>query len=343
MEKNNKKKYQSTYGLLRIIACFSVIFHHFITYNQSYINTLPSATFLGVLDNLLMCNNGLFFMLSGKFALENYDGKIGKYYKNKITKIGVPFLLYSLCAYVVTRLQTGEALSPYGFIKAFLANDITGYLWFIYSLIGFYLVVPFLAPMLKAMSQKEINWFTVLLVGIILLRNLCRVFHKNFVLDSFPFFESAYFLLGYLIERIRLTKKKEGLIYLAAVPATVISCYLAVNDYEFNPDLYDKCVSRMLMCASVFLLVTRHTKKFSDLCAESVKYLSNQTYYIYLLHGGVQAVFVTWFVKLWLLMAKLPFVLALFWGSVIIFALTFILSATINRLLNIFKKKGGYV
>ena len=52
-----EKKYQASYGLLRIIACFSVVFHHFISANQQYINTLESQGMYTAVDNLLMCNN----------------------------------------------------------------------------------------------------------------------------------------------------------------------------------------------------------------------------------------------------------------------------------------------
>ena len=317
-----EKKYQASYGLLRIIACFSVVFHHFISANQQYINTLESQGMYTAVDNLLMCNNCLFFMLSGKFALEHYKGGIGRFYKDKALKIVLPFFLFSVYYYLADGGLASGTCSLWGFVKAFMGCEILGYLWFVYSLIGFYLVVPFLAPMMKAMGLKEKRWLTILLIMALLPRNLCQIMGWPFVLNGFPFYYLTFMLLGYLLDNIGLDKKIEYLMYGLSIPAAIVSCYIAVYKPGWNPDIQDYCLSRVLMCIGIFLFITRRTVRLSDLMHKPIKWVADQTYYLYLIHILTQGFFFTYLWNVWVLLVKLPFLFALFLGSIIIFVLS---------------------
>ena len=62
--------FKTGYGIVRIFACLMVIAHHIIAAIYYDETSLPYQKVLLILDNLFMGNNGLFFMMSGKFALE---------------------------------------------------------------------------------------------------------------------------------------------------------------------------------------------------------------------------------------------------------------------------------
>lgn len=88
-----RKGYQTSYGLLCILACIFVIIHHF----DAVVVDTSSQKGMAVVDNLTMVNNGLFFLLSGKFALEYFDGNVTAYYRKRFVKIAVPYLVIN-CA-----------------------------------------------------------------------------------------------------------------------------------------------------------------------------------------------------------------------------------------------------
>ncbi len=338
-----EKKYQAAYGLLRIIACFSVVFHHFIAANQQYINTLETQGIYTAVDNLLMCNNCLFFMLSGKFALEHYKGEMGRFYKDKALKIVLPFFLFSVYYYLSNgRLATGQC-SVWGFVKDFMGCEILGYLWFVYSLIGFYLVVPFLAPMMKAMGLKEKRWLTIFLIVALLPRNLCQILGFPFVLNSFPFYYLTYILLGYLLDNIELDKKIECVMYGLAIPSAVVSCYMAIYKPGMNPDIHDYCLSRVFMCIGIFLLITRRMGRLSDLLHKPVKWIADQTYYVYLIHILTQGFFFTYLWDAWVILVKLPFLLALFLGSAIVFTISLPLAFVCRKCLDYILLRIGFI
>ena len=100
-----KKEYQTSYGLLRLLACIMVIIHHF----DGTIQDISSQKVMTIVDNLTMVNNGLFFMMSGKFALEHFSGNVLVYYRKRFGKIVVPYLIINC----IISLMNGYTLTEY--------------------------------------------------------------------------------------------------------------------------------------------------------------------------------------------------------------------------------------
>lgn len=338
LDKPTGQTFQPTYGLLRIIACFSVIFHHFLPADLRSDPSLNNRILI-VINNLLMCNNGLFLLLSGKFALENYRGSIGTYYKKKFISIFLPAILMSLFYYLFFILKTPGDFQLAKFLKALSACEILGYLWFVYALLGFYLVVPFLAPMLKNMNKKELRFFFCMMLFLIFLRNICQVTHIRFVFGNFPFFQLSFMLFGYLIEHIDLSSKMEKLIYLTTIPAMVVSCYIELYFPNYNPAQYDLSISRILMCLSVYLLVCRHSHAVSDPLVGPIAFVSRHTYFMYLIHTLAQQFFFAKMWSVWLLLLRMPYICALFFGSIVIFLLSLVLAMVLQFIFDMLTKR----
>ena len=93
--------FQFGYGMIRILACIMVISHHIIGALYADQTNSNYQKILLVLDNLFMVNNGLFFMMSGKFALERKVESLKEYYARRFTKIVLPFLLVAFIQFVI--------------------------------------------------------------------------------------------------------------------------------------------------------------------------------------------------------------------------------------------------
>ena len=109
-----------------------------------------------VVRTFLLTSNGLFFMVSGRFLLEHYEGNIGRFYWKRIVKIGIPVLCASLFyfVYVYGRIEW-EWTSGRDFSRIFckaIFRDISGLstLW-----LDFIWQFPFWAPMFKALKVRE--------------------------------------------------------------------------------------------------------------------------------------------------------------------------------------------
>lgn len=330
MSQTKEKTYQTGYGLLRILACFSVVLHHFLTSNQTYIDTLQDRWLFDLADNFLMCCNGLFFMLSGKFALENYRGDIKAYYMDKLNKIGLPFLLMSAYYYLAHSLESVMQFNPVEFIRALLGNNILGYLWFVYVLAGFYLVVPFLAPAMQKMTKKNARITLIMLLVLLLFRNVCEIFGQPFIFVDFPFFSMLFILMGYLIDHIDMSSKEELFLYGASLASMAASGYQILFLKGWNPSLLDDCPSRVIMCLGFFVLISRHTDKLTGFCRRQIKWMGGYTYYIYLIHCLGQVFFYNHMWDVWFTLMKLHFLAALFLGAVIIFIISLIFAVLLD-------------
>lgn len=243
----------------------------------------------------------------------------------------------SLYYYLFFTLKTPTDFRLIPFLKALASCRILGYLWFVYALLGFYLVVPFLSPMLKALSLKELRLLFGMLLSLIFLRNLCQITGRNFVLASFPLFQLSFMLLGYLTEHVALSKRAEILLYIVSLPMTVLSCYIELFYPGLNPAGYELSLSRVLMCLSLYLLIGHHTNSFCRLFAKPIAFVSGYTYFIYLIHTLAQQFFFAKMWSIWLLLLKMTYIPALFFGSVIIFILSLLLAIALKGCTKLFR------
>lgn len=278
-----RKAYQTSYGVLRILACCLVIIHHF----DATIPDAPSQRVIALVDNLTMINNGLFFMLSGKFALERFQGKILSYYYKRFVKIVLPYLIINCILNITQGYTFGEYLSR------LRRGEV--YNWFVYAVVGFYLVAPFFYYMFHDMSEKYKILFLLALLIYTAMNFVNGSFGGVFYTASNQFFGTiSFFFLGYLVDNIRILKKYRGALIIAGIISACISSYEAAFMPGFNPNLYGLCVTRICMCIAVYVLVcwNKPNKESSGKYRKCVKFLADLTYYVYLLHAAIQEQFV---------------------------------------------------
>ena len=108
----------------------------------------------------------LFLMLSGALLLGKEE-PLGVFFKKRFSRILLPFLIWSLVFYVLLFPPHGiDCLWDYPY--KLLTGGIHGVYWFVYTIIGLYLLTPLLRP---AMRDRTIGlWTGGLLLGLFLLR-----------------------------------------------------------------------------------------------------------------------------------------------------------------------------
>lgn len=319
-----------SYSLLRVLACFSVIWHHMMNNKYGDIFDVSQRNVFIVIDNLLLCCNGLFFMLSGKFALENYDGNIKRFYKNKLKKIGLPILIASFYFYVRKygiALSSNYALS---FGKEFVGNSIVSYFWFVYTLIGFYLFVPFFSKMVMNLSNSTRMLFLLINTSYIILINLGQIFEFPVSLNGYPFFKwMTYCFLGYLIDNIKISKKYEVLIIWLGIISVVISNYMMLFFPGKNPSIYDFCLSRILMCGALYIFITRYFNNIPNKMKSGFLFVGKYTFFIYIVHGVSESIVLQ---NLYAYVNVGNVVIATFLASVVSLAISLVISIIIDRI-----------
>ena len=162
--------------LLRIIACFLVVLAHccdpFVAhFNADYAKFLTGCG----IGSAVRCCVPLFAMMSG-VLLFPVKGTLGQFYGKRLGRLLVPLVFWSLALplmYYVYFQLAGPSASPsvdmstfiggmtlqkmYTFIFNF--NYDTTPLWYLYMLVGVYLIIPIFSAWLQQASQKEIKLF----------------------------------------------------------------------------------------------------------------------------------------------------------------------------------------
>ena len=141
---------------LRVVACFLVMLTHstepfYLGGKGSLILTHSDAVWAAVMDVLSRAAVVLFIIASSylQFPL-HYSTK--EFFRKRALRILPPFILWS----IVYALVWG---SPVQNFKDLLwnFNYAAGHLWFVYMLIGVYLIMPLLSPWAEKVGKKELR------------------------------------------------------------------------------------------------------------------------------------------------------------------------------------------
>ena len=156
---------------LRIAACFLVMLTHstepfYLGGEGSLILTPSDAVWTAVMDVFSRAAVVLFVIASSylQFPL-HYPAD--EFFKRRASRILVPFLFWT----TVYALVWGEPVQNF---KDLLwnFNYAAGHLWFVYMLIGLYLIMPMLSPWAEKVGKKELQvylgiWLFTTLIPII--------------------------------------------------------------------------------------------------------------------------------------------------------------------------------
>ena len=141
---------------LRVVACFLVMLTHstepfYLGGKGSLILTHSDAVWAAVMDFFSRAAVVMFIIASSylQFPL-HYSTK--EFFRKRALRILPPFIIWS----IVYALVWG---SPVQNFKALLwnFNYAAGHLWFVYMLIGVYLIMPLLSPWAEKVSKKELQ------------------------------------------------------------------------------------------------------------------------------------------------------------------------------------------
>lgn len=145
---------------LRAIACLMVIVVHACEfyYCLPRLGVIESNIgWVSVIDSLLRPCVPLFVMASSYLLLPLKTDTFS-FFKRRFTRILFPFLFFSLL-YAVLPVAWGEfgwdTAKEYLNVWLFNFPPNAGHLWFIYMLIGVYLLMPLLSAWLKQVGRKE--------------------------------------------------------------------------------------------------------------------------------------------------------------------------------------------
>ncbi len=219
----NKQKEKILYlEMIRIVAIFSVILLH--CNSQFFTNSNIFGTniwwFTNVINAVSRFGVPLFFMISGYLLLTSTTAdNLSLFYNKRLLKILPPFLVWSFIYYCDNCITYHIPFRIQHLFLNFGTQNIVYHFWYLYTILFFYLLTPFIKKIINQCNKKELYFFLFL----ILLPTTISPFFNRLMQRWCFFFPMVidgywgYFLLGYLLGTFSITKKQQYLLYFIAL------------------------------------------------------------------------------------------------------------------------------
>lgn len=305
---NKQKSRILSYDIIRIIAICAVIMVH--SSASILIESSPSSFdyMVGnVFNSLSRLGVPLFIMLSGALILnENKILTKQKLFKN-IRQLALLLVIWSLIYAIIFRIHVPlvhhEAVSPRVFWESFFLGHY--HLWYLYMMIGLYLVTPILRTFVKQSNRKIILYFIALSI---LFQFTLPIFNflGNLITGNSDYWSSlmgqfymgfvneyvTYFLLGWYISTIDISKKSRSIIYICGIIGLLIAIfgtsYFSTDTFKAYTVFYQNNSFNILfysLAVFVFLFYNLKDKHIISKAANTwIVHLSSLSFGVYVIH-----------------------------------------------------------
>ncbi|MBO5602977.1 MAG: acyltransferase family protein, partial [Prevotella sp.] len=208
--------------------------------------------------------------------------------KRRLTKVVFPTLFWTFFYLAVTIVTEGMSMSE--FINRLISIPFSAQghsiLWFMYTLIGLYLLSPIISPWLQKASKREIEW-VLLLWGVTLCFPLLAYgvtinTSQTGILYYFGGY-AGYFLLGYYLHTYRPKISPIGVALLFLIPlCTAVTFKFTGTQVDFYSVFWYQSIFTVVMCIGWFCIFQRLEERIPH--SSWITLLSNCCFGIYLVH-----------------------------------------------------------
>ncbi|WP_236901378.1 acyltransferase [Cupriavidus necator] len=245
----------------------------------------PTGIVGGIIDTTVRVGLPLFFMISGALLLTKPCDSVSRFYLRRFPKILIPFILYSAAYYVYGHLVEKPSPMSFGdFWMAIVREPQFYHLWFVYTLIGIYFIVPFISIAVTQMDNRML--WTGLLVSMTLLqlRQLSPLvgLHINGSLVTIgPWL--LYLVGGYAITRVDGKRYRPAFLTLTALG--FVTTFFA-RAWQLEIGIFDQGLNMYALSLGVFGLFMSSTRLPADgaILDRVMNTISTYSYEIYLVH-----------------------------------------------------------
>ena len=251
----------------------------------------------------------LFFMISGKFLLDPKYQLTPQKLRKKIERLLLAYCVWSFV--FVIRSNWENLLTPHWIAANFhmmLGQFITGdsHLWFIWTLIGLYLITPILRQIVRASSAT--SWFILLFlifqVLIPLLKEVPRFGDllssiNNTVNVKLVAGYTGYYVLGYWLYDHQFKKTAKAAVYLTGAVCLILIVLATLrSSYSENRlvNSYFAFLHPLMICAScaIYLTVVQRRSFFRKVGKNRAVFIISQySFGIYLIHYSLVRILFT--------------------------------------------------
>ena len=337
--------------ILRILSALGVVALHV---SSEFIDILPVG---GIDFNIAVFINSLtrfavpvFVMISGELFLDDKkEISVKKIWLHNILRLFIIYLIWSYGYYIFQSLYIWK----FDFYKHGLVRTVTGivyatnHLWFIWMIIGLYILTPILKSWLKGADEKNIRYFIDIFFIFQILRTTLTILINKSLTDEISKLVTiteisgyiGYYVLGFYLSKYRINKNLK-IVLIAMLPVGIVfnfvcAAVLSKAKGTYDPGIYDSFgVFTFLLSVCLYLIVGSLSEKIKK-GKPFIINLSKDTLGIYLVHIMLLEVIKREF--------GLNFIGNSTVGIIVITLILFVISVGISALLRRIPKAGRFL
>lgn len=274
----------------RILSCFAIVLLHSLFASTVYYGDAMSGadrTAEMAVEHMLMWAVPCFLMVTGALQLDPErtltTGKLIGY----IRRAALALVIFTFLFQVLDYLQGEETTVITGWIRNLFMGRSWPHMWYLYLLIGLYLMLPFYKMITERASERQILYLIILLivfVSIIPMLQSAGVECGFYIPTGIIY--PVYLFMGFLLHRKKLPVEY-GIGIFAVCSAVILT--LTLFGSEETSALFSDYASVTVIgqSAGMFIIMDHMTKPLGRFAAG----LDRCTFGIYLIHMiGVKAV-----------------------------------------------------
>lgn len=238
--------------LIRIIAIFAVIAIHVDTFG-SYWNVIPWIDWWAahIYSAIISFAVPILFILSGYLLLDKQEDD-WIFFSKRFSKVVIPLFAWSMIYTIFAHNYDIFSIFTVEFVQRFLANDIFYHLYFLYFIIGLYLITPLLRRILTHASMYDVWYFLILWFIFTPVKQLIGFFGYNIGIPV----EAAtgnigLYLTGYAIKKTRITNRVKYLLWITIATVLTVMIFgsytISLNSGKLNTFLISTSIQKQRM------------------------------------------------------------------------------------------------
>ncbi len=197
---------------LRILACFGIVVLHTLFSSKVYFNLSDNNyMWVDIFQNLLMWAVPVFLMITGTLLLdpkkELGKSKVIKY----LVRVVIALVVFTFIYQLLDSIYSTKSFNFINTVKLWATKLLTGQswapIWYLYLMIGLYLMIPFYRMITKNASMKQIGMLIAIFVVFVSIIPLIKIDGHNlgFYIPTSLIYP-CYLFLGYFIFNNKIPK-----------------------------------------------------------------------------------------------------------------------------------------
>ena len=248
--------------LIRIIAIFAVVAIHVDNFGFSW-NKISWIDWWmsNVYNAMIRFAVPILFILSGYLLLDKQeDDRI--FFSKRFSKVVIPLVAWSMIYMVFANNYNIFSIFTVDFVQKFLSNKIFYHLYFLYYIIGLYLITPLLRRILAHANMSDIRYYLTLWFLFTPVNQLIGFFGYSIGIPV----EAAtgnlgLYIIGYAIKKTQITDKLiylSGVIVATSLMIMIFGSYImSMNSGKFDTFLTSTSITQTTYAICLFILLRK--------------------------------------------------------------------------------------